>query len=232
METKRAWVGLLFPLVLLASVGAAAAAQPVAMLTDLQGKVEFATEARGRVVSLAAPLHTDDALQLGANARAVVAYPGAGLVYEVQGPGVVRIGPADVAVMKGATVSRSELPPQLRQLVQPGRAAQASIVLRSLQTRELTPVAPRGTQMAMHVRTLRWQPMTGADGTPWEYHVRLIDDNGAVVFSTQTQEPQVALPAEIALLRSQPYVWTVEARGRYGRRVESAAEFTLIDEKT
>jgi hypothetical protein len=211
-------------------LGAVAAAQgmPVAMLTDMQGHVEFATEPAGRTLKLAAPLHIDDALELAAEARLVVAYSGSGAVYEVRGPGIVRIGKADLAALKGASVLRSELPPQLRGLVQPGRAAQASIVLRAA-PRELMPLAPRGAQLWSHARTLRWVPMDGAeDSAAWEYFVKLIDETGAIVHAARTQMTAVTLPADLAMRRGERYLWTIEARGPNGRRAQSESEFTLV----
>jgi len=49
------------------------------------------------------------------------------------------------------------------------------------------------------------------------YLIRVTDERGAAVWSTETGDTSVILPAEIALLSGRQYYWYVDALGADGR---------------
>jgi len=220
---------LLTALILAAGVPARAAPSEVALVTDVAGMAELGAASPRRTLALLAVLRTDDTLRLADGARVVVAYPAAGPVFELKGPGVYRVAEQGIVATSGA-MNRSELAAPLRALkIDPKRAVQASLVMRGVDGRALTAAAPVGRQLEAHARTLKWQPTLTVPETNWSYEVALVDDDGKVVFRATTRDSEITLPADLQLRRNEPYVWTVTAEGRYGRRAEAAAEFTLVD---
>jgi hypothetical protein len=71
-------------------------------------------------------------------------------------------------------------------------------------------VAPDG--LAFSWRARGHQPL---------YRMTLTDASGGVIWSTETSDTSVALPAEVALRRGQEYLWYVDALDVDGRSVTS-----------
>ncbi|HXY22944.1 MAG TPA: hypothetical protein VEI29_09675, partial [Burkholderiaceae bacterium] len=116
--------------------------------------------------------------------------------------------------------------------IRPGLLGRASVALRGSSAQRLQVQAPIGVQLEEALDALRWRPPYGPDSQNWQYTVRLIDADGAVVFSVSTRATEVALPATLPWQREQPYLWTVQATADDGRRAESATEFRLVDRAT
>lgn len=55
------------------------------------------------------------------------------------------------------------------------------------------------------------------------YLIRVTDERGAAVWSTETGDTSVTLPAEVVLEPGQPYYWYVDALGADGRSLTTGA---------
>lgn len=214
-----------------ASMADAQAGPPpaVALVIEIAGSVqreEGSGPARRRVpLDLVAEVRPGDVIALGAQSSAVLAYTGQDRIDEAHGPGRVRAGAESaVAIDASARIVQRPLPPALGALrIKPVTAAQASIVMRGGGD-ALELLSPTGPQLEARARLLRWR----ADAAKAEFVVRLIDDDGAVVFEAATDGTELALPASLSLAREREYVWTLDAAFGGGGRATTAAAFSLV----
>ena len=73
------------------------------------------------------------------------------------------------------------------------------------------PMSPAG--IVAIAETLRWTTVDAAD----RYRTTLFNDQGAVLYETQTIDTIVALPDSVHLAPGRSYLWKVEARTGWGR---------------
>jgi hypothetical protein len=177
---------------------------------------------------VADPVERDATVALEPGARLVLAYPVSGAIYELHGPGrfVVR-GDAVQASTGSGRVAKRDMVSVLRALrIRPeGTTLQASAAMRGASTLELQAEGPTGSQPAQEPMRLCWRPL----GAQWLYRVRLIDDDGIVLFEAHTRASTLELPAALPLQANAPYVWHVQASGPNGRSAEAVGQFRRLD---
>jgi hypothetical protein len=213
---------------LLALMAAPALAQPVAIVTELDGSVRILAGGRAAQADVAGPVERDATLIVERDARIVLAYPRSGSVWELRGPGrFVARGDGVEAHTGSGSAARRELAPVLRALqVRPeGSTIQGSAAMRGVSSLELQAVGPTGSRLAREPVRLCWRPL----GAQWEYRVRLIDDDGAVLFEARTRDPAFELPRTLELRPGAPYLWHLLATGPNRQSAQAAGEFRLLD---
>jgi hypothetical protein len=208
---------------------------PLAVVTDRKGDAVLVHAGRRRGVLVLDLLERSDELVLSAKAHVELAFfSGAPRVFLLWGPGRFALrADAVVSPDAGARIAVRDLAEAWRTVqIRPGLLGRASVALRGSSVRRLQVQAPIGVQVEGALDALRWNPPYGPDSQNWQYSVRLIDADGALVFSASTRATQVALPADFPWQREQPYLWTVKAVADDGRRAESETEFRLVDRAT
>jgi hypothetical protein len=238
LQARCRRAGVAAGLGLLLTLGAGAAPTPpteadavVAVVTDLSGPGQLRRGAVQRPLAVLAPLQALDQLRLPAGATAELAFTaGTGSVVRVAGPGRFQVGSADIRPRDpGARVERRDLAAAWRGMrIRPGMVGRASIALRGLPATQVSLRAPLGGQDADDLRRLQWDQPYGHHAGAWDYTVRVIDDQGALLFASESRERSVALPAGLAFERERDYLWTVQARSEDRRHAYGAAEFHRI----
>jgi len=203
-------------------------AQPVAILTEVDGSVRVVAHGRTLQPDVAASIDQGAIILLEREARVVLAYPGAGSIYELRGPGSfeVRQDAVESRSSSGALVRR-DLASTLRALrIRPeGTTLQGSAAMRGTSALQLQAEGPTGSRFARGAVRFCWRAL----GSQWGYRVRLIDDDGIVVFEASTQASRFELPAHVALQPGAPYLWRVLATGPNGQSAEAAGQFRRLD---
>lgn len=208
-----------------------AASHPVAVVTDLGGRSQLQRPGAQRALAILDTLNANDPLELAAGAFVELAFTaGTGTVLRLTGPGRFRVRAADVhARDPGARVERRDLAAAWRSLhIRPGMVGRASIALRGLAATQVTLRSPLGGEDAAGLHRLEWDQPYGHPAAPWDYTVRLIDDQGMLLFVTQSQERSIPVPADLDFERGRDYLWTVQARAGDERHADGAAEFHRI----
>jgi len=209
---------------------------PLAVVTDIEGRVRVLHASRTRELRVLDVLERSDELLLSGAARAEIAFFSDSVrVFQLSGPGRFVLRDDAIASRDGAAgIAVRDLAAQWRTLqLRPGRVARASVALRGASGGGLEVLSPVGAQLdAGALDALRWNPPYGPDAAAWEYAVRLIDPEGSLVLATRTRQTTVALPVQQPWLRERPYLWTVEATADDGRRADVASEFALVDRAT
>jgi hypothetical protein len=218
-------------LMLLAAAAPAALAQAAAMVTEVRGEGTLVQRGQRQPLQPRAMLDEGEAVMLADGARAAIATLASARVYDAYGPGVFRLRAGAVVAEGAGRVERREIAAAIAALaVAPARNAQATIVMRSGERSGFAALSPLGRQLAADARVLRWR--AAQDEGEWTYRVVLSDDDGVIVYEATTHATALALPPTVALARGRPYVFEVFARGPFGRTLEAAGEFVLIDEAT
>jgi hypothetical protein len=207
-------------------------AQPVAIVTEVDGPVRIIVHGqRGVPPEVAGAVEQNATVVLDSGARLVLAYPRQGSIYELRGPGRFVAGVDGVQARSGkGSLARRDLAAALRALrIRPeGTTLQGSAAMRGASALELQAEGPMGSQLARDAIRLCWRPL----GPNWSYRVRLIDDDGAIVFEAQTDDAVMQLPATLPLQPDGLYLWHLVAQGPSGRSAEAAGQFRRVDAGT
>jgi len=211
--------------------GSRTAGPAVAVVTNLSGPAQLRRAAERRSIAVLDVLQAGDQLQLQATASLELAFTaGAGCVLQLTGPGRFSVRGNDVLTRDpGARVERRDLAAAWREVrIRPGLVGRASIALRGLAANAVTLRTPRGGEDGPALQRLEWNQPYGHPAGPWGYTVRVIDDQGALMFLAQSQERSVSLPATLEFERGRDYLWTVEAHAQDHASAYGAAEFHRV----
>lgn len=138
----------------------AAAAESVALITDLVGKVESKGKDNKAALSILGELKQDEQIQLEGGARIVAVYVESGVEYELKGPALIRFGKQQPESLSGSTpvVRGKVLAASGREVrIKPRAVTQAAYVMRALGPKTKAPVSPN---LQQNIEQLR--PAAGA----------------------------------------------------------------------
>lgn len=206
---------------ILAALGATAAAQPVAIVTDVQGAASYGNTAANPLAILS-PLNIGDRVRLAAGARLAMLFYADGAQFEARGPGTVFLEAARPKSADGAIVESRQMAGGSGVRLKSGGLVQGALVMRNVSLRVVAPDA----------LVLSTQPELAWTDSRSEasYDVALFDATGARVFETTTHTRSATLPESVKLAADQSYALQVSARLR-GALVQTArAEFTVASE--
>jgi hypothetical protein len=197
-------------------------------VTEVDGAVR--TVAQGRTVhpDVADSVEEGATVVLERGARIVLVYPKVGSIYEARGPGRF-VAHADALESSGGSglVAKRDIVSALRALrIRPeGTTLQGSAAMRGASALELQADGPTGSQLTRDSIRFCWKPL----GEQWLYRVRLIDDDGIVLFEAQTRDSVFEMPPAFQLQPNAPYLWHVLATGPNGKSAEAAGQFRRLD---
>ncbi|GMU73538.1 MAG: hypothetical protein HS109_01160 [Burkholderiales bacterium] len=177
-----------------------ALAQPVAVVTDVQGAATLA----GASVAMLQQLDAGRKVDLAAGARVALIYYANGAQYELRGPGFVSVDVQQPHASQGATVHARAAPGPATMRLKPTGLVQGAVVMRNLGLRV---IAPDPQVLSMHPDLAWTDSRTGT-----VYDVAVIDASGAAVFETTTPERRVKVPEARPLVPGQAYALQVKAR--------------------
>lgn len=202
-------------------------ARPVAIVTEVDGDVRIVAQGRTVHPDVADSVEQDATVVLKRGARIVLVYPKVGSIYEMQGPGRF-VAHADAVESRGGPglLAKRDMASVLRALrIRPeGTTLQGSAAMRGASALELQADGPTGSQLTRDSIRLCWRPL----GPQWLYRVRLIDDDGIVLFEAQTRDSIFEVPSTFQLQASAPYLWHVLATGPNGKSAEAAGQFRRL----
>lgn len=217
--------GALLATLLLAATTPFAGAEPVAMITDLQGKVQSqsATEAP----AILASVETGATLQVGEGGTLVVVYFQSGKEFTFKGPSTVKFAGTAPEVLAGATpATRDPLMGKVAGAgkIKPVGKIQAAVVMRgSNQNARIKLENMVGTRVLEQRPVFQWQaPEQGLS-----YDFELTDDAGRILLETQVTGTSFALPESIKLVDGKTYTWLVGTKMADGRKYTNAGDFTV-----
>lgn len=201
------------------SLPGVAAAQGVAMVTDVAGKVTSAAP-----VTIMTEIAADTRMQLEPGGRLVVIYLKSGDEYTFTGPAQVHFRAADPQVTGGAQPQKRASPVAKGVTIKPVAVTQAAFVMRSSRpTARIRLLSLSGTKTLDTEPEFRWQELEPA----LTYRFELTDDTGKSMHEASVRGNAVKLPASVRLQDGVSYTWEVSTRAADGRRYVSAGDFSI-----
>ena len=214
-------------LVLLTWGGAALAAEPVAMVTDVEGKAVLAEGVERHGLSILSELKPDARVQLENGARMSVVYLVTGQEYELEGPALIRFKPNQPEALSGARPRKAGMAlakggNSVR--IKPVAVAQAAIVMRDSAPRSrLKLLSLTGTRTLDARPVFQWQPPQPG----LHYQFELLDDTGKTIFAVVTDGATMELPAQLELKAAVDYSWVVSTVLPDGAKYSNVGDFSV-----
>jgi hypothetical protein len=198
-----------------------AAAQGIAMVTDVSGRVGGPAP-----VTIMSELAADARLDLASGASLAVIYLKSGDEYAFTGPAQVLFRADAPQVLSGAQPRKRASPLAAGGAVsiKPVAVKQAAFVMRSAKpTARIRLLTLSGTKTLDVAPEFRWQELDAG----LTYRFELMDDTGRSLQEAQVQGQAFKLPDSVQLREGITYTWEVSTRTPDGRRYVSAGDFTL-----
>lgn len=214
-------------LMLLLPAGMPQAADPVAMVADLQGSATLTTASGKSPLGLLDYLNAGSTIDLPAGSKlSLVEFPsGATLQYE--GAAKITFTGDGQRLLAGSAPKKRDL--QIAQRIDlnalsQGGVTQGAITFRTLrQQQRVILLHPIDTVILSRTPLFLWQPVAGAT----TYRFTLADDRGQVIHEADIQGSEYALSQ--SLREGALYRWSVQTRVGDGQRYAGSGEFNLLD---
>lgn len=212
------------------AIGGAASAEPVAMVTDLEGGNSVSGMGGRTELSLLAELEAGGRIDLAGGARLVIVYYESGNEYEFSGPASIGVGAQGPTTISGAGPERRQLQFAAAGggvVIRPAGVAQASLVMRGA-----NPDSKLRLDNLVDTKTLdrrpvfRWRPVAGAA----TYRFELTDDAGATLVETDIETVRLPLAEGVTLEPDVTYTWEVTAYTGDGTAHSNWGDFYLATE--
>ena len=209
---------------LLMGLAMPAAAQTVAIITDLTGKASIQGAAARRDLTILSAIDAGTRLSLDGGAHMVALYTASGDEYAFAGPALIEF-------RDGAPEALSGTQPQKRTSaiakgtdirIKTTYTMQAGYVMRGVPA-TIKLLSPAGSKTLEVSPEFRWQ-----DAQPGvTYQFDLTDETGKSLYEAQVEGAALKLPASVQLREGVGYTWQVSVRLADGRRYLSAGDFSL-----
>lgn len=212
---------------LLAGFVAGAAAESVAIITDVAGKAAFLSGPSTGAVTILSEVAADARLQLEGGARLVAIYLESGDEYTFTGPAQIQFRASEPQVISGAKPQRRANPLHKGGkdvTIKPVSVTQAAFVMRSGRpTARIKLLTLSGTRTLDSALEFRWQALEAGV----RYHFEITDETGKSLHEAEIQGTSFRLPDSVQLREGVDYTWELSARTPDGRRYVSAGDFSI-----
>ena len=208
------------------AVGASAGpADPVAMVTDIQGKVENGNG--GAAPAILASVNPGATLHVGDGGNLVVVYFGSGKEFALKGPATVRFGATAPEMLAGAAPQARD--PLMGKVagagkIKPVGKIQAAVVMRGAkESSKIKFETLAGTRVLDPRPEFRWQ----GPGDGLSYNLELSDESGAVMLEQKVSGNSFRLPNSVQLKEGATYTWLLDTTLADGKKYSNAGDFTI-----
>lgn len=225
-QCLRGWI-MRGSLLLTWLVAASAAAAPLAMVTDLQGKATIGHPGRVVDVAILSELEPGAQLQIAAGAVLTILLLDVGDELVFKGPAQVAFRSAVPDVISGAKPEKRALAIGKSVRIRPVGLVQGSVTMRSLAgLGRIRLTLLDATHTLERSPILRWQgPLEGLS-----YQIELSDEAGRMVHHASVSEASYPLPATLVLQDGSAYRWTVTAQLPGGRTTSTVGNFRVASD--
>ncbi len=202
---------------------ATVAAQNVAIVTDVSGKVTGPAP-----ISILSEIRADARLGLAPGARLVALYINSGDEYIFSGPSQIQFQAAGPNMISGSKPQKRASPVSKSGAVtiKPVGVTQAAFVMRGGRaTARIRLLSLSGTKTLESSPEFRWNAIEPG----MKYRFELTDDTGHSLYDSEVDATSLTLPASVTLKEGSAYTWEVSTRTPDNRRYVSAGDFTIAD---
>ena len=217
----------------LCGISQAYAADPVALVTDLEGNATLRDGGKSGRLSVLAYLVPGAEIVLETGSRMVVTFFAHPNEYTFVGPATVSIQEEVAKVLKGRAPEPRRLAEEkavaARKFVrlQRERTAMATFEMRGPLRSELRLLAPVNTEIVSNTPKFSWTTLPGID----RYHLTLREPGGRMLMETTVEGGDFQLPADTPLRYGSNYSWKVDGKLPSGKTVWASGDFVLVDDE-
>lgn len=222
---------LLGVICILLPLTAHSAAEPVAMITDLEGSVHLAGKGKAGKLAVLSYLPPNEEIILDAGAHVVVTYFTQSVEFDFSGPGRVLIQEQEARALSGSSETRrldSEKSGAAAKFVQSGKLTVATVEMRAIPFVKPTLLSPVKTRIAGLTPVFRWKGLDDVE----KYLVTLMDEQGQVIRQAEVATNSWDMPADNILQHGASYRWKVEAFLNTGDKLVAKGDFSVADTET
>jgi len=203
---------------------------PIAMITDLQGKVEL-TSSSGKVLTILSELKAGDEVSVASKSRAILVILDSGQEYDITGPAEIKLSltaPNGVSGNAPKPIG-SRLLAKAPVKIQPLKVTQAAVLMRSLEKdkSEIKLLSLNDTKTVENNPSFSWQVVA----PELAYKFQLIDEANNSVFETSLNGTTAFLPDSIKLKESSSYKWRVSTKNSNGKLFSNVGSFTVASDE-
>ncbi len=209
--------------VLFATICSPAAAQNVAMITDLLGTCTATVHNETATCDILASFETGAIIDTQQGTSLSLVYFESGGEYRFKGNARIEVA-AHKPVVNSGEPSEVKGLTLVRKLKRPtAQLKQTAFVMRSgvKRKKRLQLVSPTNTVVLNPQPTFKWSSID----TDAQYRFSLTDESGQVILESLTETSSITLPSSIRLASGEWYSWEVEARLTTGAVYSSIADF-------
>ena len=222
---QRAIIATLLAASLLAATSAFA--QPVAMVTDLQGRAAIVQDTGRRELTILTEIAEGARVDVDGGARLILVYLKAGDEYAISGPAQIRLAALAPDGISGAKPIKRGNPldkggKEIR--IRPVGVTQGAVVMRSGRpAARIKLLTLSGTKTLDARPEFRWESAERVAS----YRLTLVDEVGRTLLEQDVAGNSFTVPENIGLREGAIYSWEISARLADGRRYVSTGDFGL-----
>lgn len=227
MSWRTIFAMALFGLAPVAAPAWAGEAPPVALLTDVEGRVRPVAPADAKALDLLSEVSVGQRLRLDGGARATAVYLDSGIEYELTGPAEVQFDATQPRSSDGRAVTKrgaalADRGAAVR--ISPVRVAQGAIIMRRINAGERLKLLSLSATTTLEQRPIFvWEPV----GESLPFSFELLDATGRLLHQQTGTGARCSLPDGIELAPGHDYTWAVSTTRADGKVFANTGEFRI-----
>jgi hypothetical protein len=203
-----------------------AAAQTIAIITDLTGNASIQGAAAKRDITILSTIDAGMRLSLDGGARMVALYTASGDEYAFAGPALIEFRDSAPEALSGTQprkrISAVAKGADIR--IRTSSTMQAGYVMRAPHdTTHIKLLSPAGSKTLEVSPEFRWQDVQPGV----KYQFVLTDETGKSLYEVEVEGAVLKLPASVQLREGAGYTWQVSVRLADGHRYVSVEDFSI-----
>ncbi|HEX5363509.1 MAG TPA: hypothetical protein VFW59_04520 [Gallionella sp.] len=207
------------------------AAEPVAMITDLKGKVQLNGAKTHGQAAMLTYLAAGEEVVLDAGAALVLTYFDEAVEYSYKGPARILIEQKSPKVVKGGIADVRQLDKEkslgVSKFARSGKLAFATVEMRSMVIKP-TLLSPVSDKISTTTPLFAWKSVNEAEG----YLLTLSENGGKPVQQIAVTTNSWQVPSETPLKPGMKYHWSVEETLKSGEKTTVIGGFSVADAET
>jgi hypothetical protein len=201
-------------------------AEPVAIVTDLQGTAKIEQSGESSQISILDNLEADAKVVIGDNNALTVVYYDSGIEYTYSGPASFVVGVGQPEAITGNAGQSKELKALENTGLKPAdsNVVQAATVFRNIgsDAGSIELISPVNTKMMETSPIFKWVSLEQKTS----YDFVLITSRGQTVFQESVTGNEIQLPADVELRNGRKYNWELSATSG-GKPFRASASFQV-----
>jgi len=202
---------------------------PIAMVTDIVGKVVTSSDGKQKPLNILDNVSAGMQIDIAEQAKLVLVYLESGKEYAVQGKAIVDIGASQINSKSGQSIQGKDLNKYRDVEFKPVNALQAAAEMRSGSSKhiKLRLLSLNGVKTLEVRPTFRWQAIQAG----LKYQFELFNTEGETLLQKEVLATSLELPQDMNLEPGKIYSWELSTQLPNRKRYTNFTDFSVVSEK-